>query len=539
MLDSVEDDPLVGQVLGSCRLEALVGRGGMGRVYRARHVALDRQVAVKLVDQSAAPALREAVLAEARAAAKLDDPRVVAVYEVGEDRGLPYIVMQWVEGEGLDARVLRAGPLTPAAALDVVRETVLALRAAHAVGLVHCDVKPPNILLDARGGVKLADFGIARQTGAARAANEAVSGSFHFMAPEQALGAPPDPRSDLYAVGSTWYFALTGEMLFPGSPLDALARHRDELPPDVRRLRPEVTEKASGLIRRLLAKDPARRPQTAVELLKELSAVGMLLDTDASGSPFKILPAPPPEGPVGMATLAMAQEEPPAPPPPPPPAAAPIAFGPQPAPLPLPPESAPALGSRGAFYAVFAALGAVVVGWPWRHPVTEDWVAGAVFLAAFPSLLTLGDRRERWRRPAGALMFAGALGCLARYLPLSGPVPPLETLIAAALGALAAGGGAYLGLWGVDRDELKWSRLLSPAGGVLLALAAMTWSVPEARGWTETLTAEGARAAKVWWASGGGWRWGGLAALTAAAAAARRMKSVAAAPSGRTLNWNR
>ena len=287
-------DPLAGTMLGPCRLEALVGRGGMGRVYRARHLALDRIVAVKLMDQPGTASVRAAVLGEARAAAKLEDPRVVAGYEVGEDKGMPYIVLQWVEGEGLEARVRRVGPLAPAEALAIMRETVTALRAAHAAGLVHCDVKPANILLDIRGAVKLADFGIARKTGAAPAAGETASGSFHFMAPEQALGASPDPRADLYGVGSTWYYALTGKLLFPGRAIDALLRHREEPPPDVRFLRPEVTEKTSALILRLLAKDPAERPQSAEEVLAEMASVGMLLSTDASGSPFRIL-APPPQ----------------------------------------------------------------------------------------------------------------------------------------------------------------------------------------------------------------------------------------------------
>jgi hypothetical protein len=540
-----DDDPLVGKTLGPCAIEALVGRGGMGRVYRARHIALDRVVAVKLVDQSASAALRDAVLAEARAAAKLDDPRIVAVYEVGEDQGLPYIVMQWVDGEGLDARVRRTGPLTPPAALAIMRETVAALRAAHAAGLVHCDVKPPNILVDVRGAVKLADFGIARKAGSARAADEAVTGSFHFMSPEQALGGPPDPRSDLYAVGSTWYFALTGQMLFPGSPMDALIRHREELPPDVRLLRPEVTEKTSSLIRRLLDKDPAKRPQDADAVLREMSAVGMLLDTDASGSPFRILPAPPPEGPVGMAAMAA----------PPVPdargartetvgaaaASAPaMTFGPQaPAPVPLPPAAEPALGSRATFYALFGVLSAAAVGWPWRQAVVEDWIAGTAFLAAFPLFLTFGDRRAGWRKPVGVALWAGSLACLARGVRLPGPVPPLETLIVAGLGALSAGGAVYLGLWGTDMEEAKWARGLAPAGGLLLALAALTWSVPEGRGWTEALTAESARAWRAWWSTGGAWRWGGLAALCAATAAVRRMKSVSGPAQGRKLNWNR
>ncbi|MFI5346791.1 MAG: serine/threonine-protein kinase [Elusimicrobiota bacterium] len=536
----MSDDPLVGKTLGPCAIEALVGRGGMGRVYRGRHLALDRVVAVKVVDHSTA-ALREAVLAEARAAAKLEDPRIVAVYEVGEDQGLPYIVMQWVDGEGLDALVRRAGPLTPKAALAVMRETVTALRAAHAAGLVHCDVKPPNIMVDSRGGVKLADFGIARKAGSARSADEAVTGSFHFMSPEQGLGAPPDPRSDLYAVGSTWYFALTGEMLFPGSAMDALLRHRDELPPDVRLLRPEVTEKSSSLIRRLLDKDPARRPPDAEAVLREMAAVGMLLETDSSGSPFRILPAPPPPGPVGMdAMVPPPAGEAPAVLPAPAPSSGP-AFGARPpAPLPPPPQAASALGSRTHFYLVFAVLGMAAVGWPWRTAVAEDWVAGTAFLASFPLFLTFGDRRAGWRKAAGVALWAASLACLARRVGTAGPLPPLETMIVTALGALSSGGAVYMGLWGTDLDDVKWARGLAPAGGVLLAVAALTWAVPEGRGWIEVLTSEGARVGKAWWSAGGAWRWGGLAAVAAAGAAARRMKSVAERPAdGRNLNWNR
>ena len=558
--DAVDTDPLIGTMLGPCRIEALVGRGGMGRVYRARHVVLDRVVAVKLVDHSASPLLRDAVLSEARTAAKLEDPRVVAVYDVGEDNAHPYIVMQWVEGEALDVRVKRSGPLSPAAALHIMRETVTALRAAHAAGLVHCDVKPPNILLDVRGAVKLADFGIARRAGTARAADETVAGSFHFMAPEQALGAPPDPRSDLYAVGGTWYFALTGQMLFPGTPADALLRHREETPPDVRILRPEVTDKTAALIRRLLSKDPALRPHDADAVLREMSAVGMLLETDASGSPFRILPAPPPDTGRGMAQPPAAEPAPipepsaldfvprrpfaapvarPAPGAPNAPVPPPAAVGP-PSPAPIPVEAAPALGSRASFYAAFGVLAFVAVGWPWRNAVKEDWLAGAFALAAAPALLTLGDRRAPWRQPACIALWLGSLACLACDLPFLGPAPDLETVILAVLGALAAGGGAYLASAAIEPEEVQWARILSPLGGLLLAMAALTWPVPAGKGWFETLAARGRIEGGVLWATGGAWRWGGLAALTAALAAIRGMKGIGEKPAaGRNLNWNR
>jgi serine/threonine-protein kinase len=541
MAETAAPDPLVGTMLGPCRLEALVGRGGMGRVYRARHVALDRVVAVKLVDRSVSAALRAAVLAEARSAAKLDDPRVVAVYEVGEDQGTPYIVLQWVEGEALDARVKRSGPLSPEEALGVMRETLLALKAAHAAGLVHRDVKPANILIDRRGAVKLADFGIARPAGAAATAGEAVAGSFHFMAPEQALGAPPDPRADLYAAGATWYFALTGQMLFPGRALDALVRHRDEPPPDVRRLRPEVTEKTAGLIGRLLSKDPAGRPQTAEAVLAEMSTAGMLLDLDASGSPFRLLPAPP--APKRELEPEPARASVPGAPPASVPGSAPAAdrrarpVAPAPAP-PAPPP--PALGSSAAFYALFGLLGAAAIGWPWRHAVTEDWLAGAAFLSAFPAVLTVGDRKASWRKAAGPLLWLTAAACFWRYVRAAAGIPPVETLIVTGLGAVATGGAVYLGQWGSDAEEILWARVLAPAGAVLLAAGALTWVVPESRGWTEVLSSEGARAWGAWWSTGGGWRWGALTAFSLAGAAVRRLKTVrGGAPSDRKLNWNR
>jgi hypothetical protein len=198
------------------------------------------------------------------------------------------------------------------------------------------------------------------------------------------------------------------------------------------------------------------------------------------------------------------------------------------------------LGSQGAFYALFAVIALVFVGWPWRRAVAEDWLAGAAFLAAFPAFLTVGERRSFWRKPAGAALWAGSLACFARYVRLPGPVPPLETLITGALGALSSGCGVYLGFWGSDREELFWARVLAPSGAALLAAAALAWVVPEGRGWVEVLAAEAARAGREWWETGGGWRWGGLAALAGAVAAIRRIKTVAQPPAaGRKLNWNR
>lgn len=523
-------DPLIGKTLGSCRLDALIGRGGMGCVYKAHHLVLDRPVAVKFVDASGAAAgtigtaVREQILAEARSAAKLEDPRIVAIYEVGEDAGMPYIVMQWVDGESLEARVRRLGRLPPAEALEILRETATALAAAHKAGIVHRDIKPANILVDARGAVKLTDFGIARAAGVAPDANEAICGSFHFMAPEQAMGGATDPRSDLYALGTTWYFALTGEPPYPGSALDAMVRHRDEAPAEVRVLRPEVTERAAGLLRRLMAKKPEDRPADAPAALKEMSEAGMLLDTDASGSPFKILAAVPRVEPIPTAPVpSPAEARRSVPLPPPPPAQAP----------------AEALGSKRVFVALLAVFGVVAFGWQWRRAGPEDWPAGAALLSLLPAMLTL-DRPNAWRKALGVAGCAGALACWARHAFAAGAsMPVLESAMLAAVGVCALFGTVYLGQWGQDRSEALWSRVLGPVAALSLLVSALAWGAPDGVPWTAAL----AERAAAWWAafsgSGGGWRWLGTTGVAAALGGAIRLKVQAPSAPDRKLNWNK
>ena len=543
-----EADPLVGKTLGPCRLDALIGRGGMGRVYKAHHLALDRDVAVKLVDitgdlaGTTGAAVREQILAEARSAAKLEDPRIVAIHEVGEDQGIPYIVMQWVDGESLEGRVKRLGRLPPAEALEIIRETATALGVAHKAGVVHRDIKPGNILVDTRGAVKLTDFGIARPAGVAAIPGEAIAGSFHFMAPEQAFGGPPDPRSDLYALGTTWYYALTGQAPYPGSAMDALVRHRDEAPPEVRLLRPEITERAAGLLRRLMAKKVEDRPADAHVLLKEMLSIGMLLDTDTSGSPFKILPAiprmdtsplPPAAAPVPVSKPISGKPE-----------AAPAPAPKRSIPLPPPPPepvAASALGSRGAFVGLLFVFGIVAFGWQWRRAVPEDWMAGAALFSLLPGALTYGDSKSVWRKAFSVAGCVAALACWARPVAAAGVLMPvLEAAIGAAVGLCALLGSAYLGQWGQDRSEAVWARVLGPVAGLALLMSALTWSMPETQAWSAGLSER----MSAWWAalvaSGAGWRWIGTAGVGAALGAAVSLKvQDSGAPKDRKLNWNK
>ncbi len=184
-------------------------------------------------------------------------------------------------------------------------------------------------------------------------------------------------------------------------------------------------------------------------------------------------------------------------------------------------------------------MGLAAVGWPWRSAVAEDWLAGAVFLSAFPALLTIGDRQAVWRKIVGLLLWLGAAACFVRYVGSASGLPPLETMIVTGLGAVASGSAVYLGLWGTDAEEILWARILAPVGGALLAVGALAWVVPESRGWFDVLTAEAPRVWRAWWSTGGVWRWGGLAALAGATAAARSKKTVSSKPTDRKLNWNK
>jgi len=512
------EDPLIGGTLGPCRLDRLIGAGGMGRVYKARHLALDRDVAVKVVDRAAEGAPLDAAFAEARAAAKLDDPRIVAVYEVGEDRGFGYIVMQWIDGESLESRVRRCGPLSPEAALAVARDVAGALALAHEAGIVHRDVKPANVLLDARGGAKLTDFGLAASAGRAAAGGTTI-GSFHFMAPEQGWGAAPDARMDVYALGGTWYYALTAQPPFNGDPGDIVVAHREQDAPDVRRARPELTGRTSTLIRRLLEKDPARRPANGAEMSRELASKDLLLEVDVSGSPFRLVaPAQPAVAPADVRPADPPREIP--------------------KPLPPPVPAAPKLGSRAVFQLLLLVFGAAAVGYPWRRAGTEDWLAAAVIGFCAPLLLTWSERFTSARRALGAALWVCAAACAARYVGARPGLPPLETLIAAGFGLVATGGAVYLAYWGLDSEEAVWARVLAPVGAALSAVAALAWSVPDNQGWLETLSAEAARSWSVFAGTGGLWRWGGVVVFVAALMATRRMRTGnEAKPKDRRLNW--
>jgi serine/threonine-protein kinase len=250
---------------GRYSIDRELGRGGMGIVYLAHEVHLDRLVAIKLLppERAADPALRERFLREARMAAKLSHPNIIPIHSVAESGEFVYYVMAFVDGETLAERVRTRGPYTGTEGARVLREVCWALSHAHSQGLVHRDVKPENILLEAGSGRALvADFGIAAI--AADPSVPGVAGTPEFMSPEQAAGAPVDLRTDIYSLGATAYYAFSGRLPFEGETATAiLAKHVTEAAPALAASGIAVPRRIAALVDRCLAKDPEKRPATA------------------------------------------------------------------------------------------------------------------------------------------------------------------------------------------------------------------------------------------------------------------------------------
>ena len=258
-------------IAGRYRLGALLGAGGMARVVAAHDLRLDRRVAIKLAPASGIDrAGRERFVREARSSAGFSHPNAVAVFDAGEADGHLYLVMELVDGPSLAARLAEHGPLDIDEALTITSAVLAALGAAHAAGIVHRDVKPGNILLGPGGAVKLADFGIAKRLGDI-SADLTGTGQFigtpKYLAPEQVVGEPVTPATDLYAVGVVLFEMLAGHPPFEGdTPIATAIAHRDASIPDLRLVRPDVPGHVAAAVARAMAKDPAARFASAGQM---------------------------------------------------------------------------------------------------------------------------------------------------------------------------------------------------------------------------------------------------------------------------------
>ncbi|HYJ22004.1 MAG TPA: protein kinase [Solirubrobacterales bacterium] len=293
---------MIGTVLsGRYKLEAKLGSGGMSTVYLANDGTLDRAVAVKVMhrEMSEQPDQLERFRQEARAVAKLSHPNVVAVIDAGEDGGHPYIVFEYVEGETLKQRIARVGALDPQEALAYAIEIARGLTVAHARSMVHRDIKPQNVLIDAEGRAKLTDFGISRQLEQdGMTATGRVLGTTDYVAPEQAMGHPVDIRSDIYSLGVVLYEMLIGQVPFhTDSQVGVAMKHVNEELPDVQQRRPELSAASALVVERATAKDPAERYQEVGEMIDDLSTA---LEVEAAragsttGEATSVLDAVPP-----------------------------------------------------------------------------------------------------------------------------------------------------------------------------------------------------------------------------------------------------
>ncbi|MFG1811539.1 serine/threonine-protein kinase [Streptomyces sp. NPDC049040] len=246
-------------------MDALLGRGGMGQVWRAHDELLHRSLAVKILPAAASDEVaRERFRVEARAAARVEDPHVVTVYDYEVDGDAAYLIMELVDGCNLGQELAAHGPMDPARILDIGAQVAAGLDAAHRHGVVHRDIKPTNLLLGEDGIVKIADFGIARlldESAAALTLTGQVMGTSLYLAPECALGRAAGPASDVYALGCVLYELLTGRPPFDEhSALAAVRRHVETPPVPPSAVRPGTPPGVEHCLMEMLAKDPERRP---------------------------------------------------------------------------------------------------------------------------------------------------------------------------------------------------------------------------------------------------------------------------------------
>ncbi len=269
---SVSTDPRIGTELLGYRIESVLGRGGMGVVYKAYDSRLKRYVALKLV----APELfederfRERFLRESELAASLEHPNVIPIYDAREVDGLLVIAMRLVEGTDLKALIRKHRGLAPAHAFALLTQLADALDTAHARGLVHRDVKPSNALLDSADHLYLADFGLAQSAADRGELTGQIVGSVDYVAPEQIEGGEVDGRADLYSLGCLFYECLTGEVPFArDSELAVLWAHLQERPPRASERNPELPEEIDSVLAKAMAKSPQKRYATCTEFVEE------------------------------------------------------------------------------------------------------------------------------------------------------------------------------------------------------------------------------------------------------------------------------
>ena len=272
-----------------------LGQGGMADVYRARDLNLQRDVAIKLLRDkfTSDPAFQASFLHEARAAANLAHPNIVTIFDFGIDNGRYFIVMEYVPGTDLKTLIRRRGALPIAEAVDLMIQICAGVGYAHRAGLIHCDLKPQNVLVGSDGVAKITDFGIARAFATVQPDehSDVVWGSPLYFAPEQAAGGPPSFASDVYALGITFFEILTSTTPFKADDAHSLAvLHQTATPPSLRQYQPEIPEVLVQITAKVLSKEPSARYRTADQFGRVLMTYGEQIRAVA----IRPLTSPPP-----------------------------------------------------------------------------------------------------------------------------------------------------------------------------------------------------------------------------------------------------
>jgi len=307
-------DGLIARQFAGYRIDSRVGRGGMGVVYRATDLALDRSVALKVLDDELAkdPAFRRRFVSESKLAASLDHPNVVPIYAAGESDGMPFIAMRFVPGADLRSVLRSEGRLEPARAARIIAQVASALDAAHARALVHRDVKPANVLVTAEDHVYLTDFGLTKRVNPDTEATRTgvVLGTLNYMAPEQIRGTTIGPYTDVYSLGCMVVHLITGEVPFPVETEEAkLWAHVSERPPRPSERVPALGKAFDPIVARAMAKVPVQRYATAGQV-GEAMLEAVRPPAPAPAAPATAGPAEPPRAaPRPPATRAPAKRE--------------------------------------------------------------------------------------------------------------------------------------------------------------------------------------------------------------------------------------
>ena len=281
-------DPRLGTEIAGYRIEERIGRGGMGVVYRAQHMNLQRRAAIKIIAPEFADTkgFRSRFIREARIAAALQHPNIVTVYDAGQSGQTLYIAMQFIRGSDLAKILTEEGRLRPYRAIDVCRQVASALDAAHGMALIHRDVKPGNVLIEGRRAY-LTDFGLTKRSGGTKSgltqAGELV-GTIHYVAPEQIEGGDVDTRTDVYSLACLLFHCLTGHVPFEReTDVAVIYAHLSETPPKLTDVRPELPAGLDAVIAKGLDKSPDRRFQSCSDLMSAarvvIDAAGPLADT--------------------------------------------------------------------------------------------------------------------------------------------------------------------------------------------------------------------------------------------------------------------